>query len=427
MLASGNVIVNTGTGTLAKHVQDIDISDSFSWTSASSLTLDAYQSVTFKKPVAVAGAGAVVLTTNDSGRNGNLSFIANGSLSFLGTANGLTINGKAYTLVDSIASLASDVAGNPSGHYALSASYNAKPDGAYGAAPVATTFDGTFNGLGNTISHMSIRARAKGLNLGLFADIDTAGMISSIRVTDAGIKAGQNSYAGVIAGMNYGTISNSAAGGSITAAAGKGEGVEGGLVGLNEGTLSETAASTNVEVGGKSPFANAYVGGLAGQNIGTIETSYATGTATASGGIGFAVSGGLAGFNDGVIENSYATGAESIGARWSVGGLVGDNGLTIASSYSLGAPTSKGGTVGGSVGLDVYDGEFLSNIYWDTTTSGITNLSQGAGSPANDPGITGETTAQLQAGLPAGFDPTIWAESPSINGGLPYLIANPPQ
>ena len=41
--------------------------------------------------------------------------------------------------------------------------------------------------------------------------------------------------------------------------------------------------------------------------------------------------------------------------------------------------------------------------------------------------ITGETTAQLQAALPSGFDPTIWAESPSINGGLPYLIANPPQ
>ena len=69
----------------------------------------------------------------------------------------------------------------------------------------------------------------------------------------------------------------------------------------------------------------------------------------------------------------------------------------------------------------------LSGNYWDTTTSGITNLSQGAGSPANDPGITGETTAQLQAALPAGFDPAIWAENPSINGGLPYLIANPPQ
>ena len=29
--------------------------------------------------------------------------------------------------------------------------------------------------------------------------------------------------------------------------------------------------------------------------------------------------------------------------------------------------------------------------------------------------------------LPAGFDRRIWKENPSINNGLPYLIANPPQ
>ena len=29
-------------------------------------------------------------------------------------------------------------------------------------------------------------------------------------------------------------------------------------------------------------------------------------------------------------------------------------------------------------------------------------------------------------GLPAGFDPAIWAQSKSINNGFPYLIANPP-
>jgi hypothetical protein len=82
--------------------------------------------------------------------------------------------------------------------------------------------------------------------------------------------------------------------------------------------------------------------------------------------------------------------------------------------------------VGGFLGDDDSGGG-LSRDYWDTTTSGITNLSQGAGNIANDPGITGETTTQLQSGLPTGFDPAIWAENPNINGGLPYLIANPPQ
>jgi len=45
---------------------------------------------------------------------------------------------------------------------------------------------------------------------------------------------------------------------------------------------------------------------------------------------------------------------------------------------------------------------------------------------ADDPGITGLTDAQLKSGLPTGFDPSVWAQSPSINNGYPYLIANPP-
>jgi hypothetical protein len=51
----------------------------------------------------------------------------------------------------------------------------------------------------------------------------------------------------------------------------------------------------------------------------------------------------------------------------------------------------------------------------------------GAGNIANDPGITGLSTAQLQSGLPAGFDPTVWGENANINSGLPYLLANPPR
>jgi hypothetical protein len=64
----------------------------------------------------------------------------------------------------------------------------------------------------------------------------------------------------------------------------------------------------------------------------------------------------------------------------------------------------------------------FSNDYWDITTSGTT-VGVGRG---NAEGITGLTTTQLKAGLPAGFDPKIWAEDRKINHGLPYLIANPP-
>jgi hypothetical protein len=59
------------------------------------------------------------------------------------------------------------------------------------------------------------------------------------------------------------------------------------------------------------------------------------------------------------------------------------------------------------------------------TTSGIGDA-QGAGNIAHDPGIKGLTTTQLQAGLPHGFDHSIWAQDAKINDGFPYLRGNPP-
>ena len=44
----------------------------------------------------------------------------------------------------------------------------------------------------------------------------------------------------------------------------------------------------------------------------------------------------------------------------------------------------------------------------------------------NDQGITGLTTEQFKSGLPAGFSTAIWKEKAKIDGGFPYLIADPP-
>ena len=98
--------------------------------------------------------------------------------------------------------------------------------------------------------------------------------------------------------------------------------------------------------------------------------------------------------------------------------------VLVGASYSTGQVQSVPGSyIGGFVGYLV---GALSNDYWDTTTSGITNLGQGAGNTGNAPGVTGDTTAQLQSGLPGGFSGSIWGESANVNGGLPYLLANPP-
>ena len=113
------------------------------------------------------------------------------------------------------------------------------------------------------------------------------------------------------------------------------------------------------------------------------------------------------------------------------GGLIGYIGGTLGSgtssySYAIGAVSiGRDSVIGGFVGTIESGSGNLTDTYWDTITSGITNPSQGAGNVVDDPGITGLTTSQLQSGLPAGFSNTIWAESGSINNGLPYLLAIP--
>jgi hypothetical protein len=136
--------------------------------------------------------------------------------------------------------------------------------------------------------------------------------------------------------------------------------------------------------------------------------------------------GGLVAVNRSYITNCYATGDASGGAEKEgfvpeIGGLAGYDGGAISDSYSTGSVSGGAGAdVGGFEGYDE-DNE-LSNLYWDTTTGGT----KGTGNDGNVSGLTGLTSAQLKSGLPSGFDPTIWAESPSINKGFPYLIANPP-
>ena len=180
---------------------------------------------------------------------------------------------------------------------------------------------------------------------------------------------------------------------------------------------------------GYSPGGQVWAGGLVGQNGygGLIEESFATGLITGSG--QESSIGGVVGINSGdgsetgTIINSYATGDVHGHKQTTVGGVAGYNpgSSIIDTTYSTGAVKGQeAGYIGGFAGANE---STIVNSYWDTTTSGTT---QGVGS-GNDTGVTGLTTAQLQSGLPTGFDPAIWAESPSINNALPYLIANPPQ
>jgi len=133
------------------------------------------------------------------------------------------------------------------------------------------------------------------------------------------------------------------------------------------------------------------VGGLVGAQYGGIYDSYSN--ATVKGGNNSTVGGLLSGNEEGAIVDSYASGPVSGG---------------------------KSSLVGGLAGID-YPNTTTDN-YWDTTTSG-TKDGIGGG---NTSGIIGLTNKKFRHGLPSGFDPSVWAEKKGFNGGLPYLIANPP-
>ena len=86
------------------------------------------------------------------------------------------------------------------------------------------------------------------------------------------------------------------------------------------------------------------MGGLAGENFGTILFSHATGSVSSDHGVG-----GLAGYNWGTVKHSYATG--EVSGDDVVGGLAGYNWAgRIISSYATGSVKGDGNGVGGLAG-----------------------------------------------------------------------------
>jgi len=421
LLASGNVTVTTtGTGVQAS---DIATKAALTWSSAGALSLLANKSLTVNNPVSVAGLGGLEIATE---KKGTFSFGKKGNVTFANLSSPLSINGAAYTLVGDLKTLSSDIAASPGGDFALAGSYNAGADGTYQFSPIGTVFTGTFEGLGNAISNLSI-AKPTLVNgiwyEGLFAEIGLNGAIDNIGLVNASIAGAPKSYHHIfdapLAGFNDGAVTSSYATGTVTV--GK-ESLGGGLIGDNDGTILNSYAATNV-IGIKTT--HTYEGGLVGQNDedGLIEDSYATGNVVAED--SYAGIGGLVAFNNGTIRDSYATGS-AMGLDYSdVGGLVGSNYGLINGSYSMGSVEGISGFsyFGGLIGNDEAQAGSITDTYWDTDTSG---QDQGAGNIANDPGITGLTTAQFQSGLPAGFDPKVWAEKSNIDDGFPYLLANKP-
>ena len=171
----------------------------------------------------------------------------------------------------------------------------------------------------------------------------------------------------------------------------------GGLVGDNNGTISQSHSTGSVS------GTYSLVGGLVGYNYnGTISQSHSTGSVSGTESVG-----GLVGRNYGTISQSYATG--SVTGNYYVGGLVGENYVTISQSYATGSVTGNyyvGGLVGGNQLVGVNEGGTISQSHSTGSVSGndsVGGLVGGNGGTISQSYATGSVTGNQYVGGLVGY------------------------
>ncbi len=221
------------------------------------------------------------------------------------------------------------------------------------------TFKGNLiDGVMPKISNLTISGAST--DVGLFGATGSNARIESIGLVDVNLNmttSTGDARIGALAGSNAGKVIACYSTGAITVTAGAGS-YAGGLVGYNAGTGAAIAAGFSRATVSISIHATAtgsmdiYAGGLVGQNArqGRLTATYAAGAVKGKGGSG-----------------SY------------VGGLVGDNLGTITASYSIAPVTAAGMTptatasnkpgIGGLIGYNDPSAT-VTTSYWDYIASG---------------------------------------------------------
>lgn len=389
-LANNSVIIQSSSGTTGTN-GDIYVNDAISWSANNTLTLSAYRNIyinslitgsgTSSKVALQYGQGAVnsgntasynfgltSVSSSETGNNfsGQIKLSSGSNFSTKLGSDGATTN---YTVINNQTDLA---AISLSGNYVLGS--NISLSGAWTPLGDSTTqFSGIFDGLGHTVSNISVSSSVT--NSGLFGYTNASSIIRNVGVS--GGTVGGSSSAGGLVGLNNGKIYNAYA----TATINGNNGIAGGLAGINNGTIYNAYATGSVSSDGSS------TGGLVGSNSSTIYNTFATGSVTNNG--GFVDGGGLVGTNTGSIANSYATGSVT-GDYNNNGGLVGLNGGAISKSYSTGTTSGASATNGGFVGDNSLG--TITDSFWDTTTS-ATSTAVGSGSST---GVTGKVTSDMK-------------------------------
>jgi filamentous hemagglutinin family protein len=414
-LANGNVGIATGSTTAGNG--DIFVNSAVSW-AANKLTLSAHRNININANLNASataslalnfgqGAAAFNNTSNIITNNGAAVNLPAGTTNF-STKQGSDGTVKNYTVITSLGAEGSttttDLQGMQGGlslNYALGASIDASATSGWnsgaGFAPIgAPKFSGSFDGLGHTISNLTIN-RPTTDNVGLFGYGNSDNTSFPTVVRNVGLVGGSvtgRTNVGGLVGKSNGLIFNSYNTGAVT-----GSSNVGGLVGTNQwATIDNSYALGTVTGSGNN------VGGLVGSNSvslfgSAIRNSHAAGTVSGSSNVG-----GLVGSNDSSsLSNSYATGAVT-GSGDNIGGLVGTNSssASIANSYATGAVTSSGNNIGGLVGIN--NGASITNSYATGAVTGGSYVGGLVGANAGSAGGAGDYGLNGGAGASATID-----------------------
>jgi filamentous hemagglutinin family protein len=448
-LASANVKIDTNNATGANGAAgDINLMSNAQilWSSSNSLTLNAARNINFASGASITGtgSGAGLTLRADSGGTGtgtinfaggtqvslpsgsvdlyynpasNRTPANGGTNAAAGTVNSTSYIGappaetwsnfisagtlRPWMLVNSIYDL-QNVTNNLAADYALGTNINATATAGWNAgagfAPLGTSgagFTGQFDGLGQTISNLTIN-RALTADVGLFGDVN-GGSISNVGLT------------------------NISATGLLHV---------GGLVGVNSGGAISTSFVSGAVSGGLLGGVLADVGGLVGSNSagGSISNSYATSAVQTS---LLGTAGGLVGANAGSIVSSYATGAV-VGLLSGIGGLVGTNsgGGSISQSYfdtqTTGLPSGVGiGSSAGVTGLTTsvfQNGSLpagLSPSFWTAASGQYPLLNWQVPAPSPSP----TTTVVITATDPSSGNP-VYGNAPTFTYKVTDSLGN---
>jgi filamentous hemagglutinin family protein len=246
----------------------------------------------------------------------------------------------------------------------------------------STPYEGEFSN--GTIAGVTINQGSESTNVGIFGVTGADAYLDNIAIRNSSITGGTN--VGGLVGENSGTLNFGSNYGTIfdnnQTSLVHGSDEVGGLVGLNTSAGTVQFGNTYGAVTG-----NNSVGGAAGENDGTIYSVQGFASVTGQDNIG-----GVAGYNTstGTINASPFSGSvqPGEGESFDLGGIAGENDGTITASNAFPSASVTGDVdVGGLVGFNT---GFISDSYNSGTVTGRDNFAGDDGGGTNIGGIAGE-------------------------------------